>query len=333
MAVINQKVTENYAIYNGDSCEVLPTLPDECLGLSVYSPPFGQKSGGALYHYSSSARDLSNARTYNEFFQHYEFIVRELLRITKPGRSSAVHCCDVPSGNSGVDKLTDFPGDIIRMHEAAGWDFVGRYFIWKEPLGVRNRTMQHNLAHKSVVDDSAFCGNAGADQLLLFRKPGENPEPITHPCGFLDYVGEDQMPKDILKFRGWSGDQKLNKFSHWIWRRYASSHWMDIRGDRVLPFRDAKDPEDERHVHPLQLDVIERALALWSNPGDRVLSPFAGVGSEVYAAVCNGRRGVGIELKPSYYKQALRNLEEAERVLAGVKTESVKQISMFGDAE
>jgi DNA modification methylase len=330
MAVIDSKFTDNYAIYNGDSCEVLPSLPSSSVGLSVYSPPFGQKSGGALYHYSSSARDLSNARTYNEFFTHYEFIVRELLRATMPGRSSAVHCCDVPSGNSGVDKLTDFPGDIIRMHEAVGWDFVGRYFIWKEPLGVRNRTMQHNLAHKSVVDDSAYCGNAGADQLLLFRKPGENPQPITHPNGFLEYVGEEKMPDDLLKFRGWSGDQKLNKFSHWIWRRYASSHWLDIRGDRVLPFRDAREPDDEKHVHPLQLDVIERAVALWSNPGDAVVSPFAGVGSEVYGAVINGRRGIGIELKSSYYKQALRNLEEAEKILAGSRATGDRQVTMFG---
>lgn len=329
MAVIDQKITERYAIYNGDSCEVLPGLKSESVGLSVYSPPFGQKSGGALYHYSSSSRDLSNARDYPEFFKHYEFIVRELHRVTKPGRSSAVHCCDVPSGNSGVDKLTDFPGDIIRMHESIGWDFVGRYFIWKEPLGVRNRTMQHNLAHRTIVDDSAYCGNAGADQLLLFRKPGENLEPITHPTGLHEYAGSEEMPADLAKFRGWVGDQKLNKFSHWIWRKYASSHWMDIRLDRVLPFRDAKDPNDEKHVHPLQLDVIDRAVTLWSNPGDVVVSPFAGVGSEVYGAVCAGRRGIGVELKPSYYAQALRNLAEAEAIAEGRAKAPSKQVELF----
>lgn len=308
MAVKDQVITNEYAIYNGDCVEVMRDLPDEKVHLSIYSPPFG-----GLYHYSSNERDLSNSRDYKEFFEHYEFVVKELARITMPGRMTGVHCMDVPSGNSGCDYMVDFPGDIIRLHEKLGFNYVARYHVWKEPLAVRNRTMAKNLAHKSIVDDSSKCSLAAADYLLMFRKRGTNPVPITHPNGLMGYAGERQMPADLLRYRGWKGNQIENRYSHWIWRQYASAFWDDVRIGRVLPYIDSKEPDDEKHVHPLQLDVIERAVILWSNPGETVLTPFLGVGSEVWGAVVNGRKGVGVELKPSYFKQAVLNLKSIEQ--------------------
>lgn len=307
MAVANQKLTNGYAIYQGDCCEVMPTMPDGSVHLSIYSPPFA-----GLYHYSSSERDLSNSRDYAEFFKHYEFVVRELFRLTMPGRMTAVHCMDVPMSNTGKnDYLCDFPGDIIRMHERIGFRYVARYHVWKEPLAVRNRTMTKALAHKSIVEDSSRCTVASADYLLVFRRKGDNPIPVAHPAGLTKYAGERQIPAELAPWRNWQGKQIENRWSHWIWRQYASAFWDDIRIDRVLPYKPARDAEDEKHVHPLQLDVIDRALVLWSNPGEVVLTPFMGVGSEVYAAVMAGRRGVGIELKASYYNQAVKNLLEA----------------------
>lgn len=306
MAVADQKITDKYAIYNGDCCEVMATLPDASIHLSVYSPPFG-----GLYHYSSSEKDLSNCRDYEQFFEHYAFVVREIARLTMPGRMTAVHCMDVPSGNSGTDYLRDFPGDIIRLHEREGWNYIARYAIWKEPLAVRNRTMAKNLAHKTIVEDSSRCSVASADYLIVFRRKGKNPVPIKHPTGLDEYAGERKMPSELLPYRGWTGNQIENRYSHWIWRQYASAFWDDIRIGRVLPFKGAKDSDDEKHVHPLQLDVIDRVMVLWSNPSETVLTPFMGVGSEVYGALCAGRRGIGIELKPSYYRQALKNIEVA----------------------
>lgn len=308
MAVLNQEITPDFALYNGDCLEVMPTFPDASVHLSIYSPPFA-----GLYHYSSNERDLSNCRDYKEFFEHYEFVVRELYRLAVPGRMTAVHCMDVPSGNSGLDYLTDFPGDIIRLHERIGFRYVARYHVWKEPLTVRNRTLTKALAHKSIVEDSSRCTVASADYLLVFRKKGINPVPVAHPNGLTEYAGERAIPSELLSYRNWKGKQTENRFSHWIWRQYASAFWDDVRLDRVLPFRPARDQEDEKHVHPLQLDVIERACILWSNPGETVLTPFMGVGSEVYGAVINGRRGVGVELKPSYFRQAQRNLHAAQR--------------------
>lgn len=311
MAVAEQIITEEYALYLGDCMEVLPTLPEGRIHLSVYSPPFG-----GLYHYSSSERDLSNCDSYEAFFDHYGYVIRELYRATMPGRMSVVHCMDVPSGNSGLDHLIDLPGDIIRAHEREGWRWVARYCVWKEPLRVRNRTMAKKLMHQVVVEDAAHAGNAVADYLLVFRKRGENPEPVAHPHGLTSYAGARQMPAELLKYRNWRGKQTENRFSHWIWRQYASAFWDDVRIDRVLPFKEARDEEDEKHVHPLQLDVIERAVTLWSNPGDTVLTPFMGVGSEVYVAAELGRKGLGIELKPSYFRQAVKNMR---RVGVGVE--------------
>lgn len=314
MAVLDQKITDRYAIYNGDCMDVMAGMPDESIHFSVYSPPFA-----GLYHYSSSERDLSNARNYDEFFEHYGFIVEQLHRITMPGRITAVHCMDVPTSNSGRnDAITDFPGDIIRMHERIGFRFIGRRFIWKEPLAVRNRTLMKGLAHRTIVDDSTQSTVASADYLLSFRRTGDNPVPVAHPHGLMEYAGSRTPPADVLPFRGWEGKQTENRYSHWIWRQYASSVWDDIRGnmgnaelDRgaVLPFIESRDEEDEKHVHPLQLDVINRATTLYTNPGEKVFTPFMGVGSEVYEPVRIGRIGIGAELKPSYFRQAVKNLE------------------------
>lgn len=312
MAVIDQKITDEYAIYNGDCVEVMASMPDSSIQLSIYSPPFG-----GLYHYSSDDRDLSNCRDYKEFFEHYGFVVAELARLTEPGRVTAVHCTDIPSSNTGKDYLTDFPGDIIRLHNDYGLRFIARHTIWKEPLWVRNRTMVKNLAHKTIVDDGVYGGVASADYLLVFRKDGENKTPVAHPAGLTEYAGEETPPADIQSFRGWTGDQKQNRYSHWIWRRYASSVWDDIRMGNVLPFQDARDEEDEKHVHPLQLDVIERAVTLRTNPGEVVFTPFMGVGSEVYSSVNLGRRGVGVELKESYYRQSMRNLQISSNMATG----------------
>lgn len=306
MAVTSQIITDIYALYNGDCCEVLPELKEGSVHLSVYSPPFA-----GLYRYSSSDRDLSNSRNYEEFFQHYAFIVKEIYRLTMPGRMTAVHCMDVPSSNTGNDWLSDFPGDIIRMHEKIGFRYVARYHVWKEPLAVRNRTMTKALAHKQIVDDSSRCTVASADYLLVFRRKGDNPVPIAHPHGLTEYAGERVMPAELLQYKNWTGKQTENRYSHWIWRQYASAFWDDVRVDRVLPYRAARDAEDEKHVHPLQLDVIDRCITLWSNPGETVLTPFLGVGSEIYGAIQAGRRGIGIELKPSYYRQAVKNLAVA----------------------
>jgi DNA modification methylase len=304
VAVIDQLISDHFAIYNGDCVEVMGEMASESIHLSIYSPPFG-----GLYHYSSDERDLSNSRNYQEFFDHYEFVVREIARLTMPGRLTGVHCMDVPSGNTGNDFLIDFPGDIIRLHEKHGFRYVARYAVWKEPLAVRNRTMAKNLAHKTIVDDASKCSVASADYLLMFRKFGTNRVPIQHPNGLLSYAGNRQIPRELLGYRGWTGNQIENRYSHWIWRQYASAFWDDVRLERVLPYVDSKDPDDEKHVHPLQLDVIERCVVLWSNHGEKILTPFMGVGSEVYGAVLNGRRGIGVELKPSYYRQAILNLQ------------------------
>jgi len=318
MAVSEQVITDDYAIYNGDCCEVLQSIPDESVHLSIYSPPFAADGAGCLYHYSSSERDLSNCRSHQEFFDHYAFVVGEIHRATMPGRLSAVHCMDIPRKTS-PGGLVDFPGEIIRLHESLGWRFWCRHFVWKEPLGVRNRTMAKGLAHKQVVTDATLCDVASADCLLLFRKNGENPVPVANPNGLLEYAGEREIPSEVLKYRGHKGKQIENRYSHWIWRQYASSFWDDIRLERTLPYKQAREEDDERHMHPLQLDVIERIVQLRSLPGETVLTPFMGVGSEAYGAVLNGRKAIGVELKPAYYRQAVTNLEEAAK---GRKTEA-----------
>lgn len=307
--VKNQEITEKYAIYNGDCIEVMKDIPDESIDLSIYSPPFI-----GLYNYSSHPSDVSNCHDYNVFLKHYGFVVSEISRLTKPGRISAVHCMDVPSRGANIGGYIDFPGDIIKLHAEYGFDYLPRICIWKEPLAVRNRTMAKALAHRQIVEDSTLTNCAGADYLLIFRKRGDNKVPVDHPTGLDSYCGERVIPHELQKWKGHTGKQTENKFSHWIWRQYASSFWDDIRIDNVLPFDMARDPEDEKHPHPLQLDVIERCVILYSNPGEIVLTPFMGVGSEVYGAVVNGRNGIGVELKESYYKQAKSNMAAAEQI-------------------
>jgi DNA modification methylase len=306
MAVMEQSVEDRFAVYLGDCLEVLPKLPSDKIHLSIYSPPFG-----GLYHYSSSDRDLSNCVDYKSFFEHYEFVVEQIARVTMPGRITAVHCMDVPKNGANIGGHVDFPGDIIRLHERYGFEYCPRICIWKEPLGVRNRTMAKALAHKQIVEDSTLTNVAGADYLIPFRKKGKNPVPVTHKHGLMSYAGERQVPHELLKYRGWKGNQIENRYSHWIWRQYASCFWDDIRIDNVLPFKESRDENDEKHVHPLQLDVIERAVVLWSNEDETVFTPFMGVGSEVYGALINNRRAIGVELKPSYYRQAIKNIHSA----------------------
>jgi len=323
MAAKDQVIAERYAIYCGDCVEVMQDLPDDSVHLSIYSPPFA-----GLYQYSSDERDMSNSIDRDEFFEHYEFCIKEIARLTLPGRISAVHCMDIPLSNAGCDAIFDLPGEIIRLHQANGFDYAGRRVIWKEPLMVRNRTMMKSLHHKTLCEDSTRTSIANADYLLAFRRKGENKIPVTHKTGIMRYAGDWNPPNSIIHLRGFQGDQKKNEFSQWIWRQYASSVWMDIRIDEVLPHEAAKDDEDEQHVHPLQLDVIERCCELWSNPDEIILTPFMGIGSEVVGAIRLGRKGIGIELKDSYFRQAKRNLANAL-----VNKQEVETTLAFSDQE
>lgn len=322
-----QVITDRYAIYNSDCMLVLPTLPDKSIDLSVYSPPFA-----GLYNYSSSENDFSNCENKEQFLEQYDFLIAEMARVTKPGRINAVHCTDVFDNRSF---LWDFPHEIIRIHEKHGFHYRNRITIWKEPLKVRMRTMVQSLMHKFIVEDTTRCFTAMPDYVLIFTRNGDSEVPVVHPFGLNDYFGETPfLPAHIdtygnyedfkKKWANFKGDPKENKMSHLIWQRYASSVWDDVRIDNVLPFRDSKDPDDEKHVHPLQLDVIDRIVELYSNENELVLTPFMGVGSEVYSPVSMGRRGIGIELKDSYFKQAIINLEKAETRF--LKTE---QASLF----
>jgi len=325
--VKDQKVTDNYAIYNSDCMYVLPSLADKSIDLSVYSPPFA-----GLYNYSSSPNDFSNCDSKEKFLEQYEMLIAEIARVTKPGRITAVHCTDVM--DSKTERLWDFPHEVIHMHEKYGFHYRNRITVWKEPLKVRMRTMVKSLMHKLIVEDSTQSFTAMPDYVLVFKRSGNSEVPVTHPRGLSYYAGETPILPNILN--AWNNqnetrftadelwdylkrefhdydDPKSNKLSHYIWQRYASSVWDDIRIDNVLPFRDSKEDDDERHVHPLQLDVIDRIVTLYSNEGETVLTPFMGVGSEVYSPVSMRRKAIGIELKESYYKQAVINLSLAER--------------------
>jgi len=326
MKTKQQEVTEDYAIYNSDCMEVLPTLDNESIDLSVYSPPFA-----GLYNYSSSERDFSNCESKEQFLEQYEFLIKEIARVTKPGRITAVHCTDVFDNTC---RLWDFPHEVIKLHAKYGFEYRNRITIWKEPLKVRMRTMVQSLMHKFIVEDSTRCFTAMPDYVLIFTKKGENEVPVTHPNGLNKYFGDTPILPNILtawnnaqgtninesqlwdylnkEFKGHE-DPKSNKLSHYIWQRYASSVWDDIRIDNVLPFKDSREEDDEKHVHPLQLDVIDRIVEMYSNTGEVVLTPFMGVGSEVYSPVSLGRKAIGIELKDSYYKQAIYNLKQAKK--------------------
>ena len=342
MKTKDQKITDYYAIYNSDCMEVLPTIPSESVDLSIYSPPFA-----GLYNYSSSERDFSNCESKEQFLDQYDFLVSEIARVTKPGRITAVHCTDV---FDNACRLWDFPHEIIRIHEKYGFQYRNRITIWKEPLKVRMRTMVKSLMHKLIVEDSTQCFTAMPDYVLVMTKKGDNAVPVTHPNGLKHYFGATPILPNILQ--AWNNangteftadqlweylnnhyhdhsDPKSNKLSHYIWQRYASSVWDDIRIDNVLPFRDSKEEDDEKHVHPLQLDVIDRLVELYSNPGEIVLTPFMGVGSEVYSPVSLGRKAIGIELKDSYYKQALINLSLASKRFS---SDHAVTASLFEDA-
>jgi DNA modification methylase len=304
---IEQFHSDTAALYNGDSVEVLAGLKDESIHYSIYSPPFA-----SLYTYSNSERDLGNCRSYEEFFTHYKFIVDHLYRLLKPGRLCSFHCMLLPTTkeHDGYMGLRDFRGDLIRAHQAAGFNFHSEVVIWKDPLIAATRTHAHGLAHKELVKDSAVSRQGVPDYLVTMRKPGENLEPISHkPSGLKRWIGEENgKPKGEF-----DANPSKNKESHLIWQRYASPVWMDINPSDTLQRESAREHADERHICPLQLQVIERALELWSNPGDVVLSPFAGIGSECYVAVKMGRKAIGVELKASYYKQACGNIQAAEK--------------------
>lgn len=310
----DQIITENYAIYNSDCMFVLPQIWTESIDLSVYSPPFA-----GLYNYSSSENDFSNCETREQFMQQYEYLITELSRVTKSGRINAVHVTDIHDKDGG---LWDFPHAVIELHEKHGFKYMNRITIWKEPLKVRMRTMVRSLMHKLIVEDSTECFTANPDYVLIFKKAGENLVPVEHQKGLEYYAGETPILPAMVEKYGtfeqlkskYAGhqDPKTNKLSHIIWQRYASSVWDDVRIDEVLKFKNTKDEDDEKHVHPLQLDVIDRIVELYSNPGEVVLTPFSGVGSEVFSPVSMGRKAIGIELKDTYYKQSIENMKDAE---------------------
>lgn len=297
MAVNAQHITDRYAIYHGDSCIVLGQIPSSTIDMALFSPPFAD-----LYCYSDNPADLGNCRNYEEFWEHFALIIDHLARLVKPGRLCCVHCCDIPAmkERDGYIGLKDFPGDVIKHFEARDFIYHSRHIIWKDPLIEATRTKSLGLMHKQLVKDSTLSRAGIPDYLLTFRRDGVNTIPVAHPHGLQHYAGRNEPTETGVKR------------SHAIWRAYASPVWMDIRQTNTLDAKPGRDPEDEKHLCPLQLDVIERACVLWSNPGETVLTPFAGVGSEVYGAVVNGRRGIGIELKESYYRQMCRNLESAE---------------------
>jgi hypothetical protein len=329
-------------MYLGDSCEALQGIPSDSIHYSIFSPPFA-----SLYTYSASERDLGNCRTHSEFYTHFEFIVKELMRVTMPGRLLSFHCMNLPTSKErdGVIGQTDFRGNLIRMfcgneaatlHEAkrilqrlgrdtpevdaalvdaslrsGGFIYHSEVVIWKDPVTAMQRTKALGLLHKQLVKDSCMSRQGIPDYLVTVRKPGDNPEPVKGPL--TSYVGSDPaMDSDR-----WTPElpRPSNEMRHSIniWQRYASPVWMDINPSRTLQKESAREQRDERHICPLQLDVIERAIQLWTNPNDTVLSPFAGIGSEGYVSVQKGRRFIGIELKESYYKQAVANLQHAEK--------------------
>lgn len=296
---VEQVVTGDYAIYQGDACELIRAIPGDSVHFGVHSPPFE-----GLYKFSNFDRDISN-NDGEGFWTHYAFLIQELLRVTMPGRLHAVHVMQLPTSKirHGHIGMRDFRGEVVRAYEDAGWIFHSEVCIWKDPVVAQQRTKSLRLLHKQIVKDSAMSGQGLADYILTFRKPGENPEPVAG--GFSRYVGSEREP-DRSKYT--SPMDGRNWYSIEVWQRYASPVWMDINQTRTLQYRGGRDERDEAHISPLQLDVIERCIDLWSNPGDVVLTPFLGIGSEVYSAVNMGRKGIGFELKPSYFSQAVKNI-------------------------
>jgi DNA modification methylase len=318
-----QKITQDYAIYNSDCMEVIKDMPNESVDLSVYSPPFA-----SLYTYSSSERDMSNVSSIEEFITQFEFLVKEMSRVTKNGRINAIHITDI-CDVSGT--LADFPNEVIKLYKKHGFEFKNRITVWKEPLKVRIRTMVQSLMHKYIMEDSTKCFTANPDYILVFKKKGENKVPVSNPCGLNHYAGEIPILPNMLKAYNNANNSNLNademwehmnsinesdkvtKLNHYIWQRYASSVWDDIREGNCLEFKQSKEDEDEKHVTPTQLDVIDRLIELYSNEGELVFTPFMGCGTEVYSAVSMNRKAIGIELKDSYYKQSIMNLQTVDK--------------------
>ena len=275
--VISQSVTDRYALYNGDSCEVLKGIPDNSIHYSIFSPPFA-----SLYTYSNSERDLGNCRTTSEFYEQFMFIVSELYRVLMPGRLISFHCMDLPLSKErdGIIGIRDFRGELIKAFENAGFVLHSQVCIWKDPVTAMQRTKAIGLLHKQIKKDSCMSRQGIPDYLVTMRKPGENPEPVTHTN---------------------------ETFPVAVWQRYASPVWMDINPSDTLQASSAREEKDERHICPLQLGVIRRALNLWTNRNDIVLTPFLGIGSEAVVSIEMGRRAIGCELKTSYYNQAVAN--------------------------
>lgn len=284
MNVLNQTIKENYSLYNGDSCEIMTSIPDNSIHYSIFSPPFAD-----LYVYSNSERDMGNCKSKSEFYEHFRFIVKELYRIMMNGRLVSFHCMNLPTSKQrdGFIGITDFRGDLIRLFEECGFIYHSEVCIWKDPVIAMQRTKALGLLHKQIKKDSAMCRQGIADYLVTMRKPGENPERITHT--------DETFPVKV-------------------WQNYASPVWMDINPSNTLQRTSAREEKDEKHICPLQLDVIERGINLWTNPNDIVFTPFMGIGSEIYQALKMGRRGIGIELKESYYNQAVLNCDNAEKL-------------------
>ena len=283
MKVLDQVTENKYAVYNGDSCEVVKEIPDNSIHYTIFSPPFA-----SLYTYSNSDRDMGNCKGDDEFYNHFIYLAKELYRITMPGRLLSFHCMDLPlmKERDGVIGLKDFPSIIRQIFEDCGFIYHSKVTIWKNPVTEMQRTKALGLLHKQIRKDSAMNRQGIPDYIVTMRKPGDNPERISHT--------HETFPVDV-------------------WQNYASPVWMDIRQSDTLQKKSAREDKDERHICPLQLEVIQRCVELWTNPGDIVLDPFAGIGSVPYVAVTMGRRGIGIELKDSYYKQAKNNLEIAVR--------------------
>lgn len=328
MEILNQKIDDRYAMYNGDCVEVLKGITDNSIHYSIFSPPFA-----SLYTYSNSDRDMGNSASDNEFYEHFKFLISELYRVTMPGRLLSFHCMDLPMMKSrdGVIGLKDFPGELIKMFTDAGFIYHSKVTIWKDPLVEATRTKALGLLHKQICKDSSMCRQGLPDYLVTMRKPGENPELIAHPEGFESYIGEDEpegakieRPQpDAEKYEKKEKYNEVPVYSHQVWRKYASPVWMDIRQSNTLNGKSAREEQDERHICPLQLDVIARGINLWTNENDIVLDPFAGIGSSNYVALKMGRRTIGVELKENYYNLALENVEKADMdyIIEGITNE------------
>ena len=293
-----------YELHLGDNIDLIKELKDDSIGFSIFSPPFA-----SLFTYTNSIRDMGNCRDKEDFLNHFKFLVTEINRVMMPGRLVAIHCMNLPMTitHDGVMGMHDFRGDIIRLFQDEKFIFHSEICIWKDPLVQAVRTKVLSLAHKQVCKDSSRCGTGIPDYIVVMRKQGDNPVPIERKHGFTEYIGEREFTNT-----NFNEDQRKNKLSHEIWQRYASPVWFDIRQTRVLSTDIARDEKDEKHVCPLQLDTIERCIELWSAKNDVILDPFSGIGSTVYSAVSMGRYGIGFELKESYWKQSIKNLEYLE---------------------